>query len=89
MIETQPERWPARQILADPAGDHDWGISAVSQVDPTSRGGRPTIAGYRYCRQVSGSDRLLEKRTQYTGEQGAHHEYGPLEPCHGALAYLQ
>ena len=28
MIDQQPDRWIIRQILDDPAGDHDWGISA-------------------------------------------------------------
>jgi superfamily II RNA helicase len=28
IIDEQPGRWQARQILDDPAGDHDWGISA-------------------------------------------------------------
>jgi superfamily II RNA helicase len=31
MIEKEPEVWRVRQIFDDPAGDHDWGISA--QVD--------------------------------------------------------
>ena len=28
MIDEQPGRWLVRQILDDPAGDHDWGFSA-------------------------------------------------------------
>ena len=28
IIETEPDRWKVRQIFDDPAGDHDWGISA-------------------------------------------------------------
>ncbi len=28
MIDEQPQRWNVRQILDDPAGDHDWAISA-------------------------------------------------------------
>jgi hypothetical protein len=31
MVEEEPTRWSVRQIFDDPAGDHDWGISA--QVD--------------------------------------------------------
>ena len=27
-IEEKPGTWPVRQILDDPDGDHDWGISA-------------------------------------------------------------
>jgi hypothetical protein len=30
-IEAQPGTWTVRQVFDDPAGDHDWGISA--QVD--------------------------------------------------------
>ncbi|NEM89804.1 DEAD/DEAH box helicase [Galbitalea soli] len=29
ILEEGATQWTARQILADPAGDHDWGISAV------------------------------------------------------------
>ncbi len=28
LVEPQAERWLVRQVFADPAGDHDWGISA-------------------------------------------------------------
>jgi superfamily II RNA helicase len=28
LLDTEPGRWRVRQILDDPAGDHDWGISA-------------------------------------------------------------
>jgi superfamily II RNA helicase len=28
LIDVQPHRWLVRQIFDDPAGDHDWGISA-------------------------------------------------------------
>jgi hypothetical protein len=31
IIDAQPDRWTVRQIFDDPAGDHDWGISA--QID--------------------------------------------------------
>ena len=29
IIDERPGRWQVRQIFDDPAGDHDWGISAV------------------------------------------------------------
>jgi len=29
IIEDLPGAWFARQILEDPAGDHDWGFSAT------------------------------------------------------------
>jgi len=28
MVDEQPGRWVVRQTFDDPAGDHDWGISA-------------------------------------------------------------
>jgi Domain of unknown function (DUF3516) len=31
IIDAQPDHWTVRQIFDDPAGDHDWGISA--QID--------------------------------------------------------
>src|SRR4029077_16668792 len=33
MIDQQPGQWTVRQIFDDPAGDHDWGISAVVDLD--------------------------------------------------------
>ena len=33
MIDQQPGQWAVRQIFDDPAGDHDWGISAVVDLD--------------------------------------------------------
>ena len=36
--------WSVRQILDDPAGDHDWGISAGSTWRPRMRPARPCCA---------------------------------------------
>lgn len=35
--------WSVRQIFADPAGDHDWGISAEVLLDASARAGRAVI----------------------------------------------
>ena len=35
----QPGVWVVRQIFADPAGDHDWGISAVVDLDESNLAG--------------------------------------------------
>ena len=32
VIDEQPGRWVVRQIIDDPAGDHDWGISAEIEL---------------------------------------------------------
>jgi hypothetical protein len=39
MITEGPTQWLARQILADPAGDHDWGISATIDLAESNEQG--------------------------------------------------
>lgn len=39
IIEKEPERWIVRQIFADPAGDHDWGMSAVVDLAESAEQG--------------------------------------------------
>jgi superfamily II RNA helicase len=39
MIDQQPGRWTVRQILDDPAGDHDWGISAEVDLAASDEAG--------------------------------------------------
>jgi hypothetical protein len=43
--------WTARQIIDDPAGDHDWGITATIDLAASDEAGEAVIA-------VSGMDRL-------------------------------
>ncbi len=43
MIDQQPEQWSVRQIFADPAGDHDWGISAVVDLAESAEQGVAVI----------------------------------------------
>ncbi len=49
IIEEGQDRWRARQIFDDPAGDHDWGISAEVDLDASAEAGeavlRVTAAG--------------------------------------------
>ncbi|HVF20351.1 MAG TPA: DUF3516 domain-containing protein, partial [Mycobacteriales bacterium] len=40
---TEPRRWTVRQILADPAGDHDWGISADVDLDASDAAGEAVL----------------------------------------------
>jgi superfamily II RNA helicase len=42
-ITPGPESWRARQAFDDPAGDHDWGISAELDVIATDEAGEPVI----------------------------------------------
>ena len=42
-----PVEWRVRQILDDPAGDHDWGISADRRPRRVGRGGRGRRRGGR------------------------------------------
>jgi hypothetical protein len=39
MIDEQGRRWRVRQIFDDPAGDHDWGISAEVDLDASDAAG--------------------------------------------------
>jgi superfamily II RNA helicase len=51
MIDEQPGRWVVRQIFDDPAGDHDWGISAEVDLAASDETG---VAAVR----VTGVNRL-------------------------------
>lgn len=39
IIDVQPGRWVVRQIFDDPAGDHDWGISAEVDLAASDEAG--------------------------------------------------
>ncbi|HEX5512673.1 MAG TPA: DUF3516 domain-containing protein, partial [Actinomycetales bacterium] len=43
LITTEPERWLVRQILDDPAGDHDWGISAEVDLAASDEAGTAVL----------------------------------------------
>jgi hypothetical protein len=43
MIDEQPERWLVRQIFDDPAGDHDWGISAEVDLAASDEAGEAVV----------------------------------------------
>ncbi|SJN20763.1 putative helicase [Microbacterium esteraromaticum] len=51
LITEEPGAWRIRQILHDPAGDHDWGISATVDLAASDEAGEAVIA-------VTGFDRL-------------------------------
>ncbi|MFI9384918.1 DEAD/DEAH box helicase [Kutzneria sp. NPDC052558] len=42
-IEIEPERWLVRQVFDDPAGDHDWGISAEVDLLGSDESGTAAI----------------------------------------------
>jgi Domain of unknown function (DUF3516) len=43
LIDEGPERWQVRQILDDPAGHHDWGISAEIDLAESDRTGTAVV----------------------------------------------
>ena len=43
IIDQQPDRWVLRQIFDDPAGDHDWGISAVVDLAASDETGTAVL----------------------------------------------
>jgi len=43
LIDQQPGQWAVRQIFEDPAGDHDWGISAIVDLDASDEAGSAVL----------------------------------------------
>jgi hypothetical protein len=43
IIETGRDEWKVRQIFADPAGDHDWGISAIVDLAASDEAGTAVL----------------------------------------------
>jgi len=43
LVEEQPGQWVVRQILDDPAGDHDWGFSAVVDLAASDEVGEAVL----------------------------------------------
>jgi hypothetical protein len=43
IIDKQRDHWFVRQIFDDPAGDHDWGISAVIDLDASDEAGAAVL----------------------------------------------
>jgi hypothetical protein len=44
MIDEQPGKWTVRQVLDDPAGDHDWGISAEVDLAASDEAGTAVVS---------------------------------------------
>jgi hypothetical protein len=51
LIDEEPEVWKVRQIIDDPAGDHDWGIRAEVDLSASADEGLAVL-------KVLGLDRL-------------------------------
>ncbi len=45
IVEEHPDRWEVQQILADPAGDHDWRLFATLDLAATDEEGEPVLTG--------------------------------------------
>jgi hypothetical protein len=43
IIEPEPDRWRVRQIFDDPAGHHDWGISAEVDLPASDEAGTAVV----------------------------------------------
>jgi hypothetical protein len=43
IIEESPTEWRVRQIFDDPAGDHDWGISATVDLAASNEAGKAQV----------------------------------------------
>jgi hypothetical protein len=42
-IEEQAGQWLVRQVVDDPAGDHDWGITAVVDLAASDEAGEAVV----------------------------------------------
>ncbi len=51
LVTEEPGRWQVRQVLDDPAGDHDWGISAEVDLAASDDAGEAVV-------RVTAADRL-------------------------------
>ncbi len=43
MVTEEPGVWTVRQILDDPAGDQDWGITAQIDLAASDEAGEPVV----------------------------------------------
>ncbi len=43
MVDERPGRWRVRQVFADPAGDHDWGITADVDLAASDEAGAAVV----------------------------------------------
>ena len=43
VVDERPGRWAVRQIFDDPAGDHDWGITAEVDLAESDELGRAAV----------------------------------------------
>jgi hypothetical protein len=43
MVTEGPQQWTVRQIFDDPAGDHDWGISATVDLAESAEQGLAVV----------------------------------------------
>jgi superfamily II RNA helicase len=43
LVDERPDRWLVRQVFDDPAGDHDWGISAEVDLAGSDEAGRAAV----------------------------------------------
>jgi superfamily II RNA helicase len=43
IVTEHPDHWELRQIIDDPAGDHDWGISALVDLAASNEAGHPVV----------------------------------------------
>ncbi|MBO0890961.1 MAG: DUF3516 domain-containing protein, partial [Acidothermales bacterium] len=43
LVDEQPDRWLVRQVFDDPAGDHDWGISAEVDLAASDEQGSAVV----------------------------------------------
>jgi len=43
IIDQQPGHWAVRQIFDDPAGDHDWGFSALVDLAASDEAGEAVL----------------------------------------------
>ena len=74
LIEEFPDRWVVRQILDDPEGDHDWGITAEVDLAASAEEGVAVLASDASTGSSSSRGHVvLARRTRRASGAGGGH----------------
>jgi hypothetical protein len=78
IIDQRPGSWAVRQILDDPAGDHDWGISAVVDLAASDEAGSAVL-------RITDVGQLLGHRLSFRAFRGRGSSLGVVAGTSEAL----
>jgi hypothetical protein len=67
-VDARDEAWRVRQVLDDPAGDHDWGISAEVDLAASDAAGEPVVTITDVGPLQTGAGRDRDRAAGRTGQ---------------------